>query len=244
MTTLTVTCAFRGWTSRLAVGLIALLALAAGPALAAQDAGATAEAQTAEGMVRETSDAVLALIEEAQGYAEEDPERFFGEVEALLAPVVDFEGFARSVMAVHYRDATPEQRERFEEKFRTGLVRTYALALTEFKDGEVEVVPPDRPPRDPRRQTVKMEIRTSSGEVYPVLYSVARNRSGEWQVRNLIVNGVNMGLTFRSQFDSAMNDPKYGGDLDKVIDNWGQMIKEEAPGLEEATETGQEGDQA
>lgn len=190
--------------------------------------------QSPHDMVREASDAVLALIEEGREYAEDDPERFYREVEALLDPVVDFESFARSVMAVHYRDATPEQRKRFVESFKWGLVRTYALALTEFKDGEVVVVPPDRPPRDPRRQTVTMEIRTPEGNVYPVLYSVIQDRGGEWKVRNLIVNGVNMGLTYRSQFNSAAKDPKYGGDLDRVIDDWADMVEEQPPGLEEA----------
>lgn len=212
----------RGWSC----GALLAACLLSIPALAATTAA------TPQEMVRETSDAVLALIEEAQGYAKEDPERFYREVEALLAPAVDFRSFARSVMAVHYRDATPEQRERFAENFKWGLVRTYALALTEFKDGEVVVVPPERPPRNPRRQTVKMEIRTGSGEVYPVLYSVTQEDDGSWQVQNLIVNGVNMGLTYRNQFNGAMNDPKYGGDLDKVIDAWSEMLKSEAPGLE------------
>ena len=40
------------------------------------------------------------------------------EVEALLSQVVDFDSFARSVMAVHYRKASPEQRERFAETFK------------------------------------------------------------------------------------------------------------------------------
>jgi phospholipid transport system substrate-binding protein len=156
-------------------------------------------------------------------------------VEALLSPVVDFESFARSVMAVHYRKASPEQRQRFAESFKWGLVRTYALALTEFDDGgKVVVVPPDRPPRNPKRQTVKMEIRTQQGEVYPVLYSVTQDDDDEWQIRNLIVNGVNMGLTYRNQFNSAMNDPRYDGDLDQVIAAWGELLETESTVLEEA----------
>jgi ABC-type transporter MlaC component len=128
-----------------------------------------AQAESATDMVRDTSDAVLELIAEGKGYAKEDPERFYREVEALLSQVVDFESFARSVMSVHYRDATPEQRERFAGTFKWGLVRTYALALTEFSDGKVVVPPPDKPPRNPKRQTVKMEIHTKAGQIYPVL---------------------------------------------------------------------------
>jgi phospholipid transport system substrate-binding protein len=205
------------------------------PAAAQGAEGSLANAPTPDEMVRETSDAVLGLIDEAKGYAEKNPERFYREVEALLSPVVDFESFARSVMAVHYRKASAEQRQRFAESFKWGLVRTYALALTDFDDGgEVVVVPPDRPPRDPKRQTVKMEIRTQQGEVYPVLYSVTQDDDGEWQIRNLIVNGVNMGLTYRNQFNSAMNDPRYDGDLDQVIAAWGDLLESEPTVLEEA----------
>jgi phospholipid transport system substrate-binding protein len=182
-------------------------------------------------MVRQTSDAVLGLIEEARGYVDQDPERFYRQVEAVLSPVIDFDSFARSVMAAHYRKATPAQRKRFVESFRSGLVRTYAMALMEFKDGKVVVVPPDREPRDPARRTVKMEIHTS-GQVYPVLYSVSQTSAGEWRVRNLIVNGVNMGLTYRNQFNSAIKNPKHGGNIDSVIDAWADLLEAEAPDFE------------
>lgn len=225
------------WVGRVLRLGAALLVLAGASWLPA--ATAAEPQQDATEMVRETSDAVLALIERARGYAKDDPERFYREVEALLSPVVDFESFARSVMAVHYRKASPEQQKRFAESFKWGLVRTYALALTEFEDGKVVVVPPDRPPRNPDRQTVKMEIHTKTGEVYPVLYSVTLEDSGEWKVRNLIVNGVNMGLTYRNQFNSAMNDPKYGGDLDKVIDAWGGLIEEQAPLIDDKVAPGE-----
>jgi phospholipid transport system substrate-binding protein len=190
--------------------------------------GATTEPATPEDLVRDTSNAVLDLIEEARGYVDQNPERFYRQVESVLSPVVDFDSFARSVMAAHYRKATPAQRKRFVDSFRSGLVRTYALALMEFKDGKVVVVPPDRPPRDPARRTVKMEVHTS-GAVYPVLYSVSQDGNGSWRVRNLIVNGVNMGLTYRNQFNSAMNNPKHGGNIDSVIDAWAELLEAEAP---------------
>ncbi len=193
-----------------------------------------AATRTATEVVEYTSDEMLALIDASRPYAKEDPERFYGEVEALLAPVVDFKRFARSVMAVHYKSATPEQRERFADTFKWGLVRTYALALTEFRDGEVVVVPSERPPQSPRRESVKMEIRTNAGEVYPVVYSMALGKDGAWRMGNIIVNGVNIGLTYRSQFASAVQDQRYGGDLDKVIDAWAQLLANETPGADTA----------
>ncbi|MFU8815558.1 MAG: MlaC/ttg2D family ABC transporter substrate-binding protein [Pseudomonadales bacterium] len=214
-----------------ATGLVARLLAVLLMALAPLTAGAN-DYETPEEMVRDTSDAVLDLIEEARGYVDEDPERFYRQVESILLPVVDFQSFARSVMAAHYRKATPQQRERFIDSFRSGLVRTYAMALMEFDNGKVVVVPPDRPPRDPARRTVRMEVHTAAGDVYPVLYSVTQDDDGEWQVRNLIVNGVNMGLTYRNQFNSAMNNPRHRGDIDSVIDAWADLLEAAAPDFE------------
>jgi phospholipid transport system substrate-binding protein len=177
-----------------------------------------AQIRAAEEVVEKTTDEMLELIDDAKVYVDDDPERFYREVEALLSPVVDFPRFARSVMAAYYRDATPEQRKRFADGFKWSLVKTYALALTEFNDGDVVMIPSDRPPRRPDRASVKQEVR-SGGDVYPVVYSMALE-DGEWRLRNIIINGINMGLTYRNQFASAVNDPKYGGDMDRVIDGW------------------------
>ncbi len=179
----------------------------------------SAQIREAEDLVETTTAEMLVLIDEAKAYADEDPERFYVEVEALLSPVIDFPRFARSVMAAYYKRATAEQRARFADGFKWSLVRTYALALTEFNDGGVAIIPSDRPPKRPDRASVKQEIR-SEGEIYPVIYSMARNKEGEWRVMNIIINGINMGLTYRNQFASAVKDPAYGGDMDRAIDGW------------------------
>ena len=185
--------------------------------------GASAQIKAAEDLVEQTTARMLTLIEEAKVYVDEDPERFYVAVEELLNPVIDFPRFARSVMAAHYKRATPEQRERFADGFKWSLVRTYALALTEFNDGGVKIIPSDRPPKRPDRASVKQEIR-SEGEVYPVIYSMAQNKEGEWRVMNIIINGINMGLTYRNQFASAVKDPAYGGDMDRAIDGWVESL--------------------
>lgn len=179
----------------------------------------SAQIPEAEHLVEVTTEEMLVLIDEAKGYVDEDPERFYVAVEALLNPVIDFPRFARSVMAAYYKRATPEQRQRFAEGFKWSLVRTYAVALTTFNDGGVVIVPSDRPPKRPDRASVKQEIR-SEGTIYPVIYSMVQNSKGEWRVMNIIINGINMGLTYRNQFASAMQDPAYRGDMDLAIDGW------------------------
>lgn len=213
-------------------GVLVVAGLGASPLVQAE-AAVSAEAKSAQSeaqrVVNQSTQDMLALIESARGYAKQEPERFYREVEAVLAPVVDFRAFSRNVMAASYKRANPEQRERFAESFKWGLVRTYALALTEFSGGDIDLVEDTRPSDNPKRERVKMEIKTSSGDVYPVVYSLRLNKAGKWVVYNLVVNGVNMGLTFRSQFKSAVNDKQYKGDLDKVIDAWATGLEEVSP---------------
>ena len=204
-----------------------VLLLLAAP-LHAQEATA-GPTKSANEVIEATTADLLVLIEEGKTYADDDPERFYQEVTALLEPVISFKAISRNVMGAYSKRASDEQLQRFANNFRDGLVRTYALALTEFSDGEAVVLPNDRPSRNPKRASVKMEIRTSDGQTYPVVYSMGLASDGQWRMLNIIINGVNMGLTYRSQFLSAMKERQYGGDLDKVIDAWASVVSNVDP---------------
>ncbi|MFT7653497.1 MAG: phospholipid transport system substrate-binding protein [Limisphaerales bacterium] len=180
------------------------------------------QSETAEAAVEIASEEIMALIRRGQVYAKDDPDRFFTEVEQLLQPVVDFPRFARSVMGVWYKRANDEQRQRFAESFKWTLVRSYALALTEFYDGQVRVLPNRRESKNPNRATVNMEI-TYRDKPYSVVYAMER-RGQKWGLVNIVIEGINLRLNYRSQFDSAMKGPKFGRDLETVLQAWSNVI--------------------
>ena len=206
---------------------------AAAPTLAEQTATATEdsalarltaalELATAEEAVARTTAEVLKFIETSSAYANDDQELFFAQVETLIDPLIDFRRFARNVMGPHYKRASQAQRDAFAESFKRSLVRTYALALTEFRDGKVEVLPPRRPPRNPDTARVTQEISVGRAS-YQVVYDM-RRRDGAWRLNNMIIEGLNVGITFKEQFASALRDPNYAGDLGRVIAAWADII--------------------
>lgn len=205
-----------------AIGALVVLPAAAAPAVQTPGDGPHA-------LIRTTADALIGVIEEGKSYFDADPERFYDEIQRVLDPVVDFESFARGVMAVHFKKATPAQRQRFYDTFKSGLVRTYGKALLEFADQKITVVPPERPPRQPDRDSVTMEVTSGEGRVYPVVYSMRREQDGAWRMRNIIINGINIGLTYRNQFASAMKSPQNRGNIDAVIDAWTVTIEDVDP---------------
>jgi phospholipid transport system substrate-binding protein len=186
---------------------------------------AQAVAATPQQVVEETSVRVMEVLDANRETYKNDSEAFLQGLNEVLNPVVDFEGIARSVMTVRFsRAATPEQMERFIETFKRSMVQFYGNALLEFDSGNIKVLPPSgRDQQSDERASVNMEIRANNGNVYPVTYTMV-NLNGQWKVRNVIVEGINIGLLFRDQFAQAMQANR--NNLDRVIDNWGGVVAE------------------
>lgn len=172
--------------------------------------------------VEEATSSLLSKLDEVRPLYDSDREKFFSEVRSSLGPFIDFDGFARGVMAKYYRRATDEQKAEFAETFQEELIRTYASALVEFRNEKIEVLPLDQPVEG-GRATVRLEIHSEDGAVYPVTYTLSVV-DGKWKLRNIIVEGINIGLQFRSQFSNYMQ--QYRGDIDKVIENWNVEVDE------------------
>jgi phospholipid transport system substrate-binding protein len=65
---------------------------------------------------------------------------------------------------------------------------------------------------------VLQQLVTAANKTYVIQYSMRRNASGEWKLRNLIIDGINLGLIYRNQFTASAEINK--GDIDKVIASW------------------------
>ena len=178
---------------------------------------AVADNLTAYESVKKSTDLLLARLVEAQPDYETDPDKFFRAVELALDPYIDFEGFAKNVMAKHYRNATVEQRNAFRATFRKALIKTYGTALVEFDNEKIIILKPGAPPKKPDRARIDLEVHAKSGTIYPVRYQLVR-KDGRWLLRNVILNGINIGLQFRTQFASFMQ--KYKKNMGQVIENW------------------------
>ena len=106
---------------------------------------------------------------------------------------------------------------RFAISFREALIKTYAKALVEFDNQEIIVVDPTRPQKVPNKAKVELEVHGKDGTIYPVEYSLVLIDE-QWMLRNIVINGINIGLQFRSQFSNYMQ--QYKNDIDEVINHW------------------------
>lgn len=172
-------------------------------------------------LVQQVTEELITVIEEHRSGFGQDSRPFLAEIDAMLQDVVDFQWIARNVMGPHYQQASEAQVDRFARVFRISLVETYGQGLMNFSDESIDVVPPRDGQLDGRRVSVTQRIR-SGGNTYPVVYSMGLNRDEEWKVLNVIINGINLGVTFRNQFQQAAQREQ--GDIDRVIDGWSPEV--------------------
>jgi phospholipid transport system substrate-binding protein len=140
-----------------------------------------------------------------------------------LKNFVDFRRIAARVMGRYARQASPEQRDEFVEKFKRSLFDSYAQALVSADDFTIEVKEATINPNDDGRASVRMEVISASGNRYPVTYSMYETDEGRWMMENVIVEGVNIGLAFRDRFSQEME--KSGGKVQAVINDWGDAVE-------------------
>ncbi|MFT5033056.1 MAG: phospholipid transport system substrate-binding protein, partial [Bacteroidia bacterium] len=177
-------------------------------------------------VVLDTTTRVTKVIEEARSYVDENPERFYGEVEKILGDAVDFPSFARGVMGKYgskrYYDSLPDDEkakfrdrvERFTLTFRDRLIRTYAKGLLALDGNRIEVLPLSSEADLEGSVNVEQHIYGNAPQPYVLFYKLKEGRDG-WKLRNVSIEGVNLGKTYQSQFSSAVR--RYNGDIDQVM---------------------------
>ena len=178
--------------------------------------------ESLEAFVETTSRDILAQINEGRAEFENDPSILYGQMSVALDTLVDFVTLSKGIMGKYYKGATDDQRIEFQQTVRVYIIEIYTKALVKFKSKTIQVIPLKKTPKS--TATISMNVTTQDDKSFKLSYSMAKKESG-WQVRNIIVDGINMGLTYRSQFDSSMisND----NNIDAVIDTWGSPTDDE-----------------
>jgi phospholipid transport system substrate-binding protein len=149
---------------------------------------------------------------------ETDRETYEQKIKDIFEPMIDFRRVAASVMGKkYYLLATKEQRAQFVEIFKDSLLDTYAETLAQWGDSTISTqFQDDFLYKELKTVEVKQALDTGSSK-YPISYKLRKDKEG-WKIINIIINGVNLGLTFRNQFQAlAISNNE---DIESTLDNW------------------------
>ena len=164
-------------------------------------------------LVKRISTDVLDTIRADKSIKAGDVTKIMALVDSKIMPNVNFQRMTASAVGPAWRQATPEQRKRLEEEFKTLLVRTYAGALGQVSDQTVNVRPFRGSPDD-KEVLVRTEVR-GAGDPVQLDYRLektAGDGSG-WKIYNINVLGVWLVDTYRSQFAQQISS----GGIDGLI---------------------------
>ena len=149
-------------------------------------------------------------------------------VNRLLVPHVDLDRASILVLGDHWRNATPEQRERFVNEFKSFLVRFYSGALASYvKSNAVpaDVIAFDREPamQGETQALVHSVVRQDDGKTVPVEYRLYF--SDGWKVIDVSVGGISIAKNYRSQFASRVAQVGMDGLIAELAQRNGEQAR-------------------
>ena len=160
---------------------------------------------------------MVSIIRNNQELFSEDPELFKEKINDVFEPMVDFRRVGASVMGKkYYLAASKTQRLQFIESFKNSLLDTYSSTLAQWGDQKIITIFPELS-EFKKTEDVQQNLITSSN-IYPITYKVRKDKNGNWLIINIIVNGVNLGLTFRNQFQALAKE--HNENIDEIIKHW------------------------
>lgn len=133
---------------------------------------------------------------------------------------IDFKTITRGVISKQHASALSKaQIDRFQLEFEQSMIQLLRKLVASLDD--VQVVVKDVNKRNDTRAQVLAVIEIDSGERFELLSSIVWIDE-RWKVRNIIANGVNLGVTYRNQFNELMKT--HGGDGAAVIAAWSESL--------------------
>lgn len=165
---------------------------------------ATNAATGPDELVRETTNELLSKFTENREALESDKGKLFRMVDEIVVPHFDIERMSRYVLGQHWRDASPEQQERFIGEFKTQLVRTYGTALFEYTGEQDIVYKPLRHEEGDKQAVVKTEVPRTDGPSIPVDYKMVLN-GDKWQVWDVVIENLSTIQNYRAQYGTVVN---------------------------------------
>ena len=160
---------------------------------------------------------MVSIIRNNQELYAKDPELFKDKINEVFEPMVDFRRVGASVMGKkYYLASSSSQRLQFIQSFKASLLDTYSSTLAQWGDQKIITIFPEVS-EFKRTEDVQQNLVTSSN-IYPITYKVRKDENGNWLIINIIVNGVNLGLTFRNQFQALAKE--HNENIDEIIKHW------------------------
>ena len=192
--------------SLLSLAIAASLVLASAP-LVAQSRASTATAQAMTGspskLVLDNSSRVLTTLESRRAEFTRDRAALRRFITTEFDQMFDRDYAARLVLGRHARGASDADIKLFSDALADNLMQRYGSSLLDFNTRLRVRIKSETALPGNRGVRVSSEMLRSGAEPIPVDY-LMRRVGNQWQVFDVMVEGVSFVQTFRNQFDNPL----------------------------------------
>lgn len=157
-----------------------------------------AEETAPDALVKKVTDDVLSIIRTDKEIQSGNAHKAADLIEAKVLPNFDFNRMTTLAVGREWRNATPAQQKALTDEFHALLVRTYANALTAYKNQTIKYKP-FKMAAGETDVTVRTEVKQAGAKPVGIDYSLQKN-DGNWKVYDVIVGGVSLVTSYRDQF--------------------------------------------
>ncbi len=189
--------------NRLSKGFVLLLGIFLAVSARAQEAGP-------DQLVQKVTEEVLAGIKSDKQLAAGDKQKALKLAEEKVLPHIDFDHAVRLAVGRAWQQATPEQKKQLSTEFRRMLVRIYSNAIEPYQGQTLKVLPSRGGKQDPEDTTVRAQFVRAGGQPLPLEFHARKTDSG-WKIFDIVVEGVSLVLTYRSEFDAVVKQQGVDG---------------------------------
>ena len=150
-------------------------------------------------LVKRTADDVLTIVKADKDIQAGNQEKLFALAQEKILPNFNFDKVSRLVLGKNWTKATPDQKTGFQAEFKSLLIRTYATALSKYKNQSIEYAPL-RMADGATTATVKTSIVQPGGQPIAVNYTLEKQSDASWKVYDIVIEGVSLVTNYRGQF--------------------------------------------
>ena len=183
---------------------IATLAAVLSAVLAAGAAQAQEKLTPPDVLVKQVTLEVVELIAKDKEIRGGNRAKLIGLINDKVLPHFNFVSMTALAMGQSWNKATPEQKKRLTEEFKTLLVRTYASALAAYSDQKFDFRPLRAKPTD-TDVMVNVRVLQPGAQPVPIDYSMEKTPTG-WKVYDVMVGGVSLVANYRTEFNNQVRD--------------------------------------
>ena len=180
-------------------------------------ASASFAAEAPDELVKRTAEDVLTIIKADKDIQAGNKEKLFALTEEKILPNFNFDKVSRLVLGKNWTKATPDQKTAFQSEFKSLLLRTYATALSKYKNQTIEYAPL-RMADGATTASVKTSIVQSGGQPIAVNYTLEKQADATWKVYDIVIEGVSLVTNYRGQFAQEIRQNGLDSLINKLAD--------------------------